>query len=109
MRTSHAGPGSYSPIADRIDHELFPGPQVASDDAWADSSLDGGYTGYHAVGNCAMGPADDDVLDSRMRVRGVDGLRVVDCSALPIMLTGNLNGPVMAIAARAATFILEER
>jgi choline dehydrogenase len=100
---------AQSPIAERIDHEVFPGPGVDSDDDWAASALDGGYTGYHAVGSCAMGPSDDDVVDSRMRVRGVDGLRVVDCSALPIMLAGNLNGPVMAIAARAAQFIIEDR
>ena len=98
-----------SPIADRIDHEVFPGPQVGSDDEWADSALDAGYTGYHAVGSCAMGPSEDDVVDSRLRVRGVDGLRVVDCSALPTMVAGNLNGPVMAFAARAAEFILEDR
>jgi choline dehydrogenase len=100
---------AQSPIADRIAHEVFPGPDVDTDDEWADSALDGGYTGYHAVGSCAMGPSDDDVVDSRLRVRGVDGLRVVDCSALPIMLAGNLNGPVMAFAARAAQFIIEDR
>jgi choline dehydrogenase-like flavoprotein len=56
-----------------------------------------------------MGPGVDDVVDDRLRVRGVDGLRVVDCSAMPIMLAGNLNGPVMAMAARAAEFILQDR
>jgi choline dehydrogenase len=100
---------AQSPIAGRIDHEVFPGPGVKSDDDIADSALDGGYTGYHAVGSCSMGPDDDDVLDSRLRVRGVSGLRIVDCSAMPIMLAGNLNGPVMAMAARAAQFILEDR
>ncbi|MCP9272557.1 GMC family oxidoreductase [Mycolicibacterium arenosum] len=98
-----------SPIAERIDHEVFPGPQVETDDDIVDSALDGGYTGYHAVGSCAMGAGDDDVVDSRLRVRGVAGLRVVDCSAMPIMLAGNLNGPVMAMAAKAAEFILEDR
>lgn len=100
---------AQSPIADRIDHETFPGPGARSDDELLDSALDGGYTGYHAIGSCAMGPADDDVVDSRLRVRGVDALRVVDCSAMPIMMAGNLNGPVMAMAARAAEFIREDR
>ncbi|MDT5337482.1 MAG: choline dehydrogenase [Mycobacterium sp.] len=100
---------AQSPIADRIDHEMFPGVAAQSDDELIDSALDGGYTGYHAVGSCAMGPSEGDVVDDRLRVRGVDGLRVVDCSATPIMLAGNLNGPVMAMAARASEFILEDR
>jgi choline dehydrogenase len=100
---------AQSPIADRIDHEMSPGPGVQSDEELIDTALDDGYTGYHAVGSCAMGPSDDDVVDDRLRVRGVDGLRVVDCSTMPIMLAGNLNGPVMAIAARASEFILQDR
>jgi choline dehydrogenase-like flavoprotein len=100
---------AQSPIADRIDHETSPGPRAQSDDELIDTALDDGYTGYHAVGSCAMGPGESDVVDDRLRVRGVDGLRVVDCSAMPIMLAGNLNGPVMAMAARAAEFILEDR
>jgi choline dehydrogenase-like flavoprotein len=100
---------AQSPIADRIDHEMFPGVDAQSDDELVDSALDGGYTGYHAVGSCAMGPNEADVVDDRLRVRGVTGLRVVDCSAMPIMVAGNLNGPVMAMAARAAEFILEDR
>ena len=99
---------AQSPIAEVIDHETFPGPQAQTDDELIDSALDGGYTGYHAVGSCAMGPGDDDVADTRLKVRGVDGLRVVDCSSMPIMVAGNLNGPVMAMAARAAEFILED-
>ena len=100
---------AQSPIADRIDHEISPGLDVRSDDELIDTALDDGYTGYHAIGSCAMGPSDDEVVDDRLRVRGVDGLRVVDCSAMPIMLAGNLNGPVMAMAARASDFILEDR
>jgi choline dehydrogenase-like flavoprotein len=100
---------AQSPIADRIDHETFPGQDVQSDDDLIDAALDGGYTGYHAVGSCAMGPSDGDVVDDRLRVRGVDALRVVDCSSMPIMLAGNLNGPVMAMAARASEFIIEDR
>jgi choline dehydrogenase-like flavoprotein len=56
-----------------------------------------------------MGQSDDDIVDGRLKVRGVDGLRVVDCSVLPIMVAGNLNGPIMAMAARASEFILEDR
>ena len=98
-----------SPMADRISHETFPGPAVRSDAELVESILDGGYCGYHAAGSLAMGPSDDDVVDGQLRVRGVDNLRVVDCSILPTMVAGNLNGPIMAIAWRAADFILGER
>lgn len=96
-----------SPIAERIDHETFPGPEVSTDDELVDSVLDGGYCGYHAIGTCAMGAGDGAVVDDRLSVRGVDGLRVVDCSVLPTMVSGNLNGPIMAMAWRAADFILD--
>lgn len=98
-----------SPIAERISHETYPGPSARSDEELVDSALDGGYCGYHAVGTCAMGPGEQDVVDSELRVRGVDGLRVVDCSVMPIMVAGNLNGPMMAMAWRAADFIRDGR
>jgi choline dehydrogenase len=98
-----------SPIAEYVSHEMFPGTEAQTDDEIIDSALDGGYCGYHAVGSCAMGPDEDDVVDSRLRVRGVDNLRVVDCSVMPTIVAGNLNGPVMAMAWRAADFILQEQ
>ncbi|BBZ70471.1 GMC family oxidoreductase [Mycobacterium paraseoulense] len=98
-----------SPIADEIVEETRPGLEVISDQEIIDASLDQGYCGYHAVGTCAMGSADDDVVDATLRVRGVDGLRVMDCSVMPTMVSGNLNGPVMAMAWRAADLILADR
>ena len=56
-----------------------------------------------------MGPNADDVVDDQLRVRGIDGLRVVDLSIWPIMLSGNTNGPAMAMAWRAADLILDGR
>ena len=85
-----------SPIAERISHETYPGSSAQSDEELVDAALDGGYCGYHAVGSCAMGPSEEDVVDSELKVRGVDGLRVVDCSVMPTMVAGNLNGPMMA-------------
>jgi choline dehydrogenase-like flavoprotein len=67
-----------------------------------------GGTGYHASGACAMGPSDVDPLDARLRVRGTTGLRVVDVSIMPAMVSGNLNGPIMAMAWRAAEMILAD-
>lgn len=97
------------PIVDRISSETYPGPATISDEELVDAALEGGYSGYHAIGTCAMGPEDDAVVDSRLRVRGVDGLRVADCSVMPSMVAGNLNGPIMAMAWRAADFILEDQ
>jgi choline dehydrogenase len=94
-----------SPIADYLVRETRPGSDVVSDEAIIDAALDDGYCGYHAVGTCAMGPADDDVVDSSLRVRGVDGLRIMDCSVMPKMVSGNLNGPAMAMAWHAADLI----
>ncbi|GLP78454.1 hypothetical protein TUM20983_55640 [Mycobacterium antarcticum] len=98
-----------SPIAERISHETYPGQRVRSDGDVVDTVLDGGYCGYHAAGTCAMGPSDDDVVDDQLRVRGIDGLRVVDCSVMPTMVAGNLNGPMMAMAWRAADLIIDGR
>lgn len=69
-----------------------------------------GQSGYHAVGTCKMGTDTDPlaVLDERLRVRGVRGLRVTDCSVFPEMVSGNTNAPVMALAWRAADLILED-
>jgi len=96
------------PLEKRIDHETAPGPAVQTDEEIVGAGLLMGTCGYHAIGTCAMGPGDDDVVDSRLRVRGVAGLRVVDASVLPIMVSGNLNGPVSALGWRAADFILDE-
>jgi choline dehydrogenase len=85
-----------------------PGPTVQADQEIIDAGLTIGGCGYHAIGTCAMGPNDDDVVDPRLRVRGVTNLRVVDASVLPIMVSGNLNGSVSALAWRAADFILED-
>jgi choline dehydrogenase-like flavoprotein len=96
------------PLAGRVACETVPGPDVETDQEILDAGLRLGGCGYHAIGTCAMGPDDGDVVDSRLRVRGVDDLRVVDASVLPTMISGNLNGPVTALAWRAADFLLED-
>ena len=67
------------PIAKRLDHETLRGPRSSDDDRIIDAGLEHGYCGYHTIGTCAMGTADSDVVDSQLRVRGVDNLRVMDC------------------------------
>lgn len=98
-----------SPLAEDISHELMPGRLVEDDESILRSAFLNGGTGYHASGACSMGPDETDVIDSRLRVRGVQGLRVVDVSILPTMVSGNLNGPMMAMAWRASEMILQDR
>ncbi|WBB80077.1 GMC family oxidoreductase N-terminal domain-containing protein [Micromonospora sp. WMMD882] len=94
------------PIARRIVAETVPGPAARDEREIIDAALAHGYCGYHAVGTCAMGPDDADVVDPRLRVRGVDGLRVVDASVFPTLVSGWINGPVAALAWRAADLML---
>jgi choline dehydrogenase-like flavoprotein len=97
-----------SPIADMVLTEIQPGFAVQDDESILRSGILYGGPGYHACGAVAMGPTDDFAVDSRLRVRGVQGLRVVDVSILPEMVAGNLNGPIMALAWHAAELITED-
>lgn len=89
-------------LADLTDAEVFPGPSVSTPADVIDHARRSGGGIYHAVGSCAMGPDDGDVVDHDLRVRGVDGLRVVDASVLPHQVSGNSAAPVMALAHIAA-------
>jgi len=94
------------PLKDEVLEEVRPGAGVSDDDdlrkyvfATADSLM-------HAVGTCAMGLAPDSVTTPELRVRGVDGLRVVDASVMPLVPSGNTEAAVLMIAERAADLIL---
>lgn len=100
---------AQSPLAEMIAEEEYPGPTVSTDEEVIRYAGDSPGTIYHAVGANAMGPNDDDVVDARLRVRGVTGLRVVDASVFPEQPAGNTAAPTMALAWRAADLILEER
>jgi choline dehydrogenase len=99
-----------SPMRELVSHEIFPGPDVQSDEAFAQACKKTVKTTYHPVGTCRMGTDDDPmaVLDSRLRVRGVEGLRVIDGSMMPTIVSGNTNAPIMAVADRAVTLMMSE-
>ncbi|WAH55381.1 GMC family oxidoreductase N-terminal domain-containing protein [Pseudomonas silvicola] len=107
VRKLFAQPALQAVVAE----ETFPGVKVQSDEQILDYFRRFGSTTYHAVGTCKMGGDDDAlaVVDNRLRVRGVEALRVVDISVFPTQVSGNTNGPAMAAAWRAADLILEER
>jgi len=90
--------------------EWRPGPQYQSDEELARLAGDIATTIFHPVGTTRMGRDDDPmaVLDSRMRVRGVTGLRVVDAGAMPTITSGNTNSPTLMMAERAAEWVLQE-
>ncbi len=88
--------------------EIKPGPQFESDADLAKLAGDIGTTIFHPVGTAKMGPAADPmaVVDARLRVHGLEGLRVVDASVMPTITSGNTNAPTLMIAERAAGWIL---
>ncbi|MGH6719706.1 MAG: choline dehydrogenase [Alphaproteobacteria bacterium] len=88
--------------------ELSPGAELTTDAAILDGVRRTLISGYHPVGTCKMGTAADPmaVTDAELRVRGVEGLRVVDASIMPELVTGNTNGPTIMIAEKAADMIL---
>ncbi|HNW62453.1 MAG TPA: GMC family oxidoreductase N-terminal domain-containing protein [Piscinibacter sp.] len=91
--------------------EVKPGMQFQTDEELARLAGDIGTTIFHPVGTAKMGPASDPmaVVDARLRVHGVQGLRVADASVMPTITSGNTNSPTLMIAERAAQWIAQER
>jgi choline dehydrogenase len=92
-------------LAPFIAAEINPGAECQSDEDLLEASFSFGTPGYHVAGTCRMGSDAAAVLDPALRVNGVQGLRVVDTSIMPTMVSGNTNAPAMAIAWRAADLI----
>jgi choline dehydrogenase len=96
---------STRPAADLIRGERMPGAAVQTDDeidAYVRRIVG---TAMHPTSSCAMGAGQDSVVDARLRVRGIDSLRIVDASVMPTIVSGNTNAPVIMIAEKAADLI----
>ena len=98
--------GQQKPLADWIVQETAPGPSIETDDDILTNAVSLGGTSFHVSGTARMGSDAESVLDPQLRVRGVSGLRVVDTSIMPTLVSGNTNAPAMAIGLRAADLIL---
>ena len=88
--------------------EIRPGQQAQSDEEILDYIRSKGESVYHPVGSCKMGKDKMAVVDSRLRVRGIDCLRVADASIMPNLISGNTNAPTVMIAEKCADMILED-
>ncbi len=91
-----------------IERETIPGPDVNTDDEWLDFARRSGNTNYHLVGTCRMGATSDPttVVDPALRVHGIEGLRVVDASIMPTMVSANTYAATLMIAEKASDMIL---
>lgn len=93
-------------LAAHVVAETQPGPDFRSDDELVQAYFRNGSSTFHAAGTCRMGADTRSVVDTRLPVRGVQGLRVVHTSVMPTLISGNTNAPAMALAKRAAELIL---
>ena len=99
---------SQPAILPYIVEELGPGPQVTRDEDLLDFVRAKGATVFHPTSTCRMGPDEKAVVDERLRVRGIEGLRVIDASIMPTVVSGNTNAAVIMIAEKGAAMILQD-
>lgn len=95
------------PLVALVEQELAPGDAVQSDEQCLDFARRNGTSIYHPVGTCRMGSDADSVVDTQLRVRGVQGLRVVDASIMPSLISGNTYAATLVIAERAADLLMQ--
>ena len=92
------------PLRPYVAAEEYPGPRVQSDEDWLAFCREAGDTVFHPTSTCRMGA----VVDERLRVKGLAGLRVVDASVMPAVPSGNINAAVIAVAEKAADLMLSD-
>lgn len=90
------------------DMEMNPGPNCRTDADWLDFARSNGQTIYHICGTCRMGSDEKAVADPTLKLRGIGGLRIVDASIMPKMVSGNIQAAVFMIAEKAADMILAD-
>lgn len=95
-------------LAPWYDHELTPGPDLQSDEDLLAFARAAGSTGYHQAGTCAMGAGPEAVVTNTLKVNGTFGLRVIDASVMPNVVSGNTNAATMMIAERGADMVLAD-
>ena len=96
-------------LASVIAEELKPGPATARDEELIEDIRARSYSVFHPVGTCRMGPDPaSSVVDHRLRMHGIEGLRVIDASIFPTVLSGNINGPCIMVGAKGADLVLED-
>ncbi len=95
-------------LAPFVAEEIAPGPAVNTDAEFEADARARANSNLHPVGTCRMGRGEEAVVDPRLRVRGVGGLRVADASIMPTIVAGNTNAPVIMIAEKASDMILED-
>ena len=96
-------------LKDKVGKEIWPGTDIDSrvgSNNLDDAIREHARTIFHPAGTCRMGPTPSAVVDLELRVNGIEGLRVADCSVMPALVSGNTNAPTMMIADRAADFLL---
>jgi len=93
-----------------VKHEVKPGPDANDEAALLKNCRNNGATILHPSGTCSMGPdpVAGAVVDARLRVHGVQGLRVIDCSVMPTLVSGNTNAPAVMMAEKAVDMIRED-
>ncbi|MEJ6395436.1 choline dehydrogenase [Gymnodinialimonas sp. 2305UL16-5] len=100
----------HAPLTSKISEEFRPNPSLDINDY--DATLDWARSNtasiYHPTGTCKMGQGADAVVDERLRVHGIEGLRVADCSIMPEIVSGNTNAPAIMIGEKASDLILED-
>jgi choline dehydrogenase len=95
-------------VAQYVAFENNPGDKVQTYDEWLDFARRNGQTTYHVIGTCKMGSDPMAVVDDRLRVHGIAGLRVIDASIMPTVTSGNTNAPTIMIAEKGADMIKQD-